>query len=210
MKISIFLAAALTAMACNSKTDTASSPGDAKTSENATEQKQLYIDVHDLGKVTFADVEAAHKKDLATQEKYGVNFIKYWVDEDAGKVYCLSETSDPEMITKTHQEAHGLAPAKIHRVSDGPEVSLTGKQLFLDIHRLAPGSVNASAVADAHEKDLAVQEKYNVNFINYWLDEKEGVIMCLSEAPDSASVINTHKEAHGLTPHEISQVKQGE
>lgn len=210
MKISIFIAAGLTAVACNSKTDMTAST-DAETSEAAPEQKQLYIDVHDLGKVAFADVEAAHEKDLAIQEKYGVNFIKYWVDEDAGKVYCLSETSDPDMITKTHQEAHGLAPARIHRVSDGPEVSLSGKnQLFLDIHRLEPGSVNAAAVAEAHDKDLAVQDKYGVNFINYWVDEKEGVIMCLSEAPDSSSVINTHKEAHGLAPHEIRKVKQGE
>lgn len=208
MKPSIIIAA-LMALACTSKTDLTSSPSEDASAETA-DPKQLYIDVHDLGEVAFADVADAHKKDLATQEKYGVNFIKYWVDEDAGKVYCLSETSDPEMITKTHREAHGLVPATIHRVTDGPEVSLTGKQLFLDIHRLEPGSVNAAAVAEAHDKDLAVQEKYDVNFINYWVDEKEGVIMCLSEAPDSSSVINTHKEAHGLAPHAISKVKQGE
>ena len=209
MRASIIFAAGLTIMACNSKTDMTTTTA-AESEEQATNDKQLYIDVHELDKVAFADVEAAHKKDLATQEKYGVNFIKYWVDEDAGKVYCLSETADPEMITKTHQEAHGLARAKIHRVSDGPEVSLTGKQLFLDIHRLEPGSVTAAAVAEAHDKDLAVQGKHDVNFINYWVDEKEGVIMCLSEAPDSSAVISTHKEAHGLAPQEIRQVKQGE
>ena len=95
-------------------------------------------------------------------------------------------------------------------MSDGPEASLTGKQLFLDIHRLEPGSVTAAAVAEAHDKDLAVQGKHDVNFINYWVDEKEGVIMCLSEAPDSSAVITTHKEAHGLAPQEIRKVKQGE
>lgn len=204
----ILLAVILTFIACNRKSDGISVSHDA--ADKSTGQKQLYIDVHDLDKVTFADVEAAHKKDLETQGKYGVRFIKYWVDESMGKVYCLSETSDPNMITKTHQEAHGLAPARIHSVSDGPEASLTGKQLFLDIHRLEPGSVTAEAVAQAHDKDLAVQGKYDVNFINYWLDEKEGVIMCLSEAPDSSAVIKTHKEAHGLAPHQISEVTQGE
>lgn len=193
-------------LACTSKTENSS---DAST-EKSSGSKQLYIDVHDLGKVTFADVAEAHKKDLATQGKYDVNFIKYWVDEEAGKVYCLSEAADPQMITKTHEEAHGLKPASIYLVSDGPEVSLTGKQLFLDIHQLGPGNVTAKAVADAHDKDLAVQDKYNVSFINYWVDEKEGVVMCLSEAPDSSAVIKTHTEAHGLIPHQIGKVKQGQ
>ena len=205
MKTTLVFAAALTFAACNSPKENAETTADATTGD-----KQLYIDVHDLDKVAFNDVAEAHKKDLATQDKYGVNFIKYWVDEDAGKVYCLSEASHPDMVRKTHQEAHGLAPSKIHLVSDGDEAAMTGKQLFLDIHRVGAGAVTAHAVADAHEKDLSVQEKYGVNFINYWVDEKEGMIMCLSEAPDSSAVINTHKEAHGLAPHEIRSVKQGE
>ena len=207
MKTPLCVAAAcLLAFACDS---TKENSGDVA-AETATESKHLYIDVHDLDHVAFADVAEAHKKDLAVQEKYGVNFIKYWVDEGAGKVYCLSEASDPQMITKTHQEAHGLSPDNIHLVADGPEVALTGKDLYLDIHRVGPGKVTAKDVAGAHDKDLAVQEKYHVNFINYWVDEKEGVIMCLSEAPDSSAVISTHKEAHGMAPNEIAKVRQGE
>lgn len=200
------LVACMIVSACNPKTENATD----SVAEESSAKRNMYIDVHDLGEVSFADVEGAHKKDLATQGKYNVNFIKYWVDEEAGKVYCLSEATGPDMVKKTHEEAHGLIPANIHLVSDGPEVALTGKQLYLDIHRLEPGSVTAAAVADAHDKDLAVQDKYDVNFINYWVDEKEGVIMCLSEAPDSSAVINTHKEAHGLAPHEIAKVQQGE
>ncbi len=207
MKTPLFIVAGCIAIfACNTKVENTS---DA-TEEKLHTPKKLYIDVHDLGNVSFADVEEAHKKDLATQGKYDVNFIKYWVDEEAGKVYCLSEAAGPQMITKTHEEAHGLKPARIHLVSDGPEVSLTGKQLYLDIHKLGPGNVTAKAVAEAHDKDLAVQDKYNVSFINYWVDEKEGVVMCLSEAPDSSAVIKTHTEAHGLIPHQIGKVKQGQ
>lgn len=207
MKTSLSIATGcIMLFACNSKIENTT---DA-TAEKSPNPKQLYIDVHDLGNVAFADVAEAHKKDLATQGKYDVNFIKYWVDEEAGKVYCLSEATDPQMISKTHEEAHGLIPARIHLVSDGPEASLTGKQLFLDIHKLGPGNVTAEAVADAHNKDLAVQGKYNVSFINYWVDEKEGVVMCLSEAPDSSAVIKTHTEAHGLVPHQIGKVKQGQ
>ncbi|MEO5600178.1 MAG: DUF4242 domain-containing protein [Cyclobacteriaceae bacterium] len=204
--LSLTVAVAIMVFACNSKKEDSSE----SVAKESTDPKQLYIDVHDLGKVAFADVAEAHKKDLATQGKYDVNFIKYWVDEAAGKVYCLSEAASPQMVSDTHKEAHGLIPARIHLVSDGPEVSLTGKQLFLDMHKLGPGKVNAKDVADAHDKDLAVQGKYGVSFINYWVDEKEGVIMCLSEAPDSSAVIKTHQEAHGLLPHEIASVKQGQ
>ena len=173
--------------------------------------RELYIDVHELepGSATLADVEAAHKKDLAIQDQHDVEFIKFWINEAEGKIYCLSEAKGPHGIYATHKEAHGLVPARILKVSEGHEAALTGGRLFLDIHRLEPGSVTAEAVAGAHKKDLAVQEKYGVNFINYWVDEKEGVIMCLSEAPDSTAVKMTHKEAHGLLPQKIMSVKVG-
>jgi hypothetical protein len=177
----------------------------------APAEKKLFLDVHDIGpgKVTFEAVADAHKKDLATQGEYDVNFIKYWVDEQAGKVYCLAEAPSEANLFKTHQKAHGLVPDQIMLVTDGPEAALNGRQLFLDIHHLEPGSVTPEGVAGAHTKDLAVQSKYDVNFINYWLDEKAGTVVCLSEAPDSLAVIHTHTEAHGLVPSKVQRVKQG-
>jgi hypothetical protein len=173
--------------------------------------KKLFLDVHDIGpgKVTFEAVADAHKKDLATQGEFQVNLIKYWVDENAGKVYCLAEASESADIFKTHQKAHGLVPDYIMEVTDGPEVQLTGKPLFLDVHHLEPGSLTAEAVAGAHEKDLALQGKYGVSFINYWVDSKMGTVVCLSEAPDSLAVIQCHTEAHGLVPSKVERVQQG-
>jgi len=175
--------------------------------------KNLYIDVHHLGagKVTAKDVAAAHQKDLAVEHKYGVSFLKYWVDEATGDVYCLSSATSPEAIRKTHAEAHGLLPDQILEVTSGKSASLKGKNnLYLDRHELGAGNVNAKAVADAHKKDLAVQKKYGVNLINYWVDEKNGTVMCLAQAPDSIALIKTHKEAHGLIPASVMLVKQGQ
>ena len=172
-----------------------------------------YIDVHDLepGKVSFKDVAGAHEKDLVMQGKFGVSFIKYWVDEEKGKVYCLSKATDEQSVTNTHKEAHGLLPSKVYKVTDGPEAAIAGdKPLYIDVHELGAGAVTAKDVAAAHEKDLAVQKNYAVNFINYWVDEKQGVVMCLSEAPDSSAVKNAHKEAHGLLTAFVMQVKQGQ
>lgn len=187
--------------------------GGAKTPIPLVEGKKLFIDVHQLepGKVKYEDVAKAHAKDLATGGKYGVHFIKYWVNEEKGLVYCLSSASDSESIKKTHAEAHGLVPHTCYPVTDGMEAALKGKQnLFLDIHYLGAGKVSANDVAEAHKKDLATEGKYGVNFINYWVNEKDGVVMCLSEAKDSTLVIKTHKEAHGLVPAKILKVRQGE
>ncbi len=92
----------------------------------------------------------------------------------------------------------------------GTPSTLNGqKNLFLDFHYLGAGNVTANDVAAAHQKDLAVENKHGVNFINYWVDEKEGVVICLSQAKDSSSVIETHKEAHGLIPAYVLKVKEG-
>ncbi len=185
----------------------------SKTSDIGKNVNNLFIDVHrfEPGKVKFEDVAKAHAKDLAVEKNYSVNFLKYWVDEQKGFVYCLSSAIDSESITKTHAEAHGLLPEHIYKVTNGQEAASNGqKNFFLDIHYLGAGKVTAKDVEAAHKKDLAVQQKYGVNFINYWVDEKEGVVMCLSEAKDSTSITRTHKEAHGLLPTVVMKVKQGE
>lgn len=174
--------------------------------------EHLYLDVHQLepGKVKFEAVAGAHAKDLATQGKYGAHFLKYWVDEENGLVYCLASAPDTAAMLKTHAEAHGLIPEHIYPVTAGEAAKLKGKnKLFLDLHYLGAGKVTAKDVAAAHQKDLAVQKKHGVNLINYWFDEKEGVVMCLAQAKDSASLAETHKEAHGLLPNRVSQVKEG-
>jgi len=126
-------------------------------------------------------------------------------------VYCLSESPSPDLIKETHEKAHGLVPQEVHEVTSGEEATFSGKShYFLDIHQLGEGNVTKEAVAEAHKQDLQVQGKNNVNFINYWVAEKEGVVYCLSEATDEQNVILTHSEAHGLIPDQVVEVKLGE
>lgn len=215
MKIALGSAALcmLLMIACTEETKTKSEKELETKPVDSAKVLSYFIDVHDLepGKVKFEDVAGAHEKDLATQGKYDVRFIKYWVDEEKGKVYCLSQASNPGAVEQTHKEAHGLMPSMVYHVTDGPEAALQGnKPMFIDVHVLEPGGVKAADVAGAHDKDLAVQGKHGVNFVNYWVDEKKGVIMCLSEAPDSNAVKKAHAEAHGLLPAYVLKVKQGE
>ncbi len=79
-----------------------------------------YMDVHTVdGELSASDVAAAHQADLATQEKYGVNYKRYWVDEEAGKIFCLVDAPDAETAARVHKEAHGLVADEIYRVSEG-------------------------------------------------------------------------------------------
>lgn len=80
----------------------------------------LFMDVHSLGStVGLADVEKAHAADLATQERYGVSYQRYWVDEENGKIFCLVEAPDAEAAESVHREAHGLVADAIFAVAEG-------------------------------------------------------------------------------------------
>lgn len=80
----------------------------------------LYMDVHSLdGAVTMADVAAAHAADLVTQDAHGVHYLRYWVDEAAGKIFCLVDAPDAEAANTVHREAHGLVADEIFPVTEG-------------------------------------------------------------------------------------------
>lgn len=79
----------------------------------------LFMDVHTIeGGVSAADVAGAHQKDLETQGQYGVNYLRYWVDETAGKIFCLVEAEDAESANTVHREAHGLVADEIYPVGE--------------------------------------------------------------------------------------------
>jgi hypothetical protein len=79
----------------------------------------LFIDVHTIaGGVSAGDVAGAHAADLATQGDFGVSYLKYWVDEEAGKIFCLVDAPDAEAANEVHRKAHGLVADEIYPVSE--------------------------------------------------------------------------------------------
>jgi len=79
----------------------------------------------------------------------------------------------------------------------------------MDVHNKVDG-LTAEAVAEAHKKDLEIQGKHGVKYHKYWYNEAEGKVFCLSEAPNKEAAVAVHREAHGLVPDEIIEVKSGE
>jgi class 3 adenylate cyclase len=76
--------------------------------------------------------------------------------------------------------------------------------IYMDRHYIEGATRHGLALG--HEKDLARQGKYGVNFLTYWFDEARCTAFCLVDAPDMESIRKTHDEAHGDVPHEIIEV----
>jgi hypothetical protein len=80
--------------------------------------------------------------------------------------------------------------------------------LYMDIHTIS-GGVASSDVAEAHKADLQAQGQHDVRYLRYWVDEQQGKVFCLVEAPSAEAAATVHKEAHGLLADEIFQVQEG-
>jgi class 3 adenylate cyclase len=97
------------------------------------------MDIHELGgAVTPEEVAKAHAKDMETQRKYGVEYTKYWINEKAGKVFCLAHAPSAEAAEQVHREAHGMMPDKIIEIQPelvegflgGVETNAAGAAIF--------------------------------------------------------------------------------
>jgi len=80
--------------------------------------------------------------------------------------------------------------------------------LFMDVHNL-DGGVTVDDVANAHKADLEKQGAHDVNYLRYWVNEAEGKIFCLVEAPSAEAASAVHREAHGLVADQVFEVKEG-
>jgi class 3 adenylate cyclase len=76
--------------------------------------------------------------------------------------------------------------------------------IFLDRHDLR--GLTAADVAEAHRKDLEIQERYGVRFLTYWFDEPRGTTFCLVDAPDIQTAMRVHDEAHGDIANDVIEV----
>lgn len=81
--------------------------------------------------------------------------------------------------------------------------------LFMDIHEQLPEGAGFEEAVGAHEADLATQERFGVEYRKFWVDEENGKVFCLVEAPDAETAAEVHREAHGLVADRIYQVREG-
>jgi hypothetical protein len=80
--------------------------------------------------------------------------------------------------------------------------------LYMDVHTIE-GGVRLEDVAKAHQADLQEQRGYDVAYLRYWVDELNGKVFCLVEAPSAAAASAVHRQAHGLVADGVFQVQEG-
>lgn len=79
----------------------------------------LYMDFHNFSEISIDEVKKAHIADKSVQDKYGVKYHQFWVNENAGTVFCLMEGPDKESCSEVHREAHGNVACEIVEVESG-------------------------------------------------------------------------------------------
>ena len=48
-----------------------------------------------------------------------MRYLRYWVNEEEGKVFCLVEGPSAEACATVHREAHGLVADSVYEVQEG-------------------------------------------------------------------------------------------
>ncbi|MGH7563056.1 MAG: nickel-binding protein [Gemmatimonadota bacterium] len=88
----------------------------------------LYMDVHRNMDATPEEIEKAHLSDLEAQGRFGVSYLKYWVNPQNKTVVCMVEGPSKEACAAVHREAHGLEPDQIIEVESGLVEAFMGGQ----------------------------------------------------------------------------------
>jgi class 3 adenylate cyclase len=76
--------------------------------------------------------------------------------------------------------------------------------IYMDRHDLS--GLKREDVAEAHRRDVDIQDRHGVKYMAYWFDENSGAAFCLVHAPDPATAERVHREAHGEIAHAIIPV----
>ncbi len=86
----------------------------------------LFINVHDkVDGLTAEAVVETHHHDLQAQYQHSVKFVKSWLDEDSGKVFCLIKACSQEAAEAFHRAVHGgvamvqIRPRQFDRFTTG-------------------------------------------------------------------------------------------
>ena len=82
--------------------------------------------------------------------------------------------------------------------------------LYMDIHTVDSDEFSAEDVVKAHMEDLAVQDKFGVKQLKYWVNENARTIFCLMEGPNKDACNQVHLESHGNTACNIIEVTDNE
>lgn len=77
--------------------------------------------------------------------------------------------------------------------------------IYMDYH-FNPGGVTLEEVKRAHVADVNTQERFNVKYHQFWINEAAGTVFCLMEGPSAEACAEVHREAHGNVACNVIEV----
>jgi class 3 adenylate cyclase len=101
----------------------------------------FFMDVHRRDEpLTYEEVAAAHLADVEAQSRFGVTYHQYFLNEEAGTVFCIAEGPDAQACQAVHEVAHGntaeeiieIAPLMLEAFLGTPLVDAHGRALHRD------------------------------------------------------------------------------
>ena len=121
----------------------------------------LFMDVHNIaGGMSAADVAGAHQENLATQGQYGVNYLRYWVDEEAGKIFCLVDPVGDVALLGQQPRLEGSGAAHRHALQ---QLGTQARQCNRDRPGTASDDLDVDdGVGREHQHDRVTTDRWAV------------------------------------------------
>ena len=82
--------------------------------------------------------------------------------------------------------------------------------LYMDFHNLDSEDISMEELAKGHNEDLAIQERFGVFELKYWVNIEAKSLFCLVQGPNKEACNEVHKQSHGNTPCNIIEVSEDE
>ena len=92
----------------------------------------LYMDLHRIPSITIEEAKKAHVADEAIQHKYGVKYLQFWCNEQAGSLFCLVEGPDKKTVEEVHRLAHGHVACAVVEVDPRYYSLIMGNNILID------------------------------------------------------------------------------
>ena len=70
---------------------------------------------------------------------------------------------------------------------------------FMDVHNGFFG-VSGEQLAEAHQRDVDIENEEGVKYVHAWLDAESGKVFCLATGPTREAVMRIHERAGHPTP----------
>jgi len=150
------------------------------------------MDLHrGLKGVSREQAEHAHHLDEQVQDKYGVKYQKFWLNEEAGTIFCLMEGPSKEACAAVHQEAHGMMACEIIEVHPRDYTTMMGSNI---------PSPTGIAVHPDGKLDSAIRTFLFTDIVNSTsLTERHGDIVAMTILRKHNEIVRDSLQEHAGT-----------